>query len=176
MSVSGPTLIDIERRFLIDPLRILSLVAGTVVAGCASSGSVCGASEAVVTRIVDGDTIELEGGTKIRYLMLNTPETTNGKNECFGQNAVTFNTDLVLGKTVSLAYDVECQDRFDRTLAYVFVDGEEVNRLLVERGFACVLHIPPNGDARVDEFKALETAAKAAGRGLWGACDPIPCK
>ena len=144
-------------------------------AACSNSGSDCGPTEAKVARVVDGDTIELEGGTKIRYLMVNTPETTGGKNDCYGQNAVTFNTDLVLGKTVSLRYDVECTDRYDRTLAYVTVGGQEVNTLLVERGFACVLHIPPNGDDRADEFAGLQAAAKAAKRGLWGACDPIPC-
>ncbi len=128
-----------------------------------------------VTRVVDGDTIELESGEKIRYLMVNTPETTGGKNECYGQNAVQFNTDLVLNKEVELRYDVEKLDMYGRTLAYVTVGGQEVNTLLVERGYACVLHIPPNGDDRLQEFKALETEAKAALRGLWGACDPIPC-
>lgn len=140
-----------------------------------SSGSSCGLTEAVVARVVDGDTIELSDGTKIRYLMVNTPETTGGKNECYGSNAVTFNTDLVLNKTVTLRYDVDCEDMYGRTLAYVSVGGQEVNTLLVERGFACVLHIPPNGDDRAKEFSELQAAAKQAKRGLWGACDPIPC-
>ncbi len=125
--------------------------------------------------MIDGDTIELETGVKIRYLMVNAPETTSGKNECYGSNAVTFNTDLVMGKTVELDYDVECEDRFGRTLAYVSVGGQEVNSLMLERGYACLLHIPPDGDDRLTEFKALESAAKAANRGLWGACNPIPC-
>jgi micrococcal nuclease len=89
---------------------------------------------------------------------------------------VTFNTDLVLGKRVVLTYDsAECTDRYDRLLAYVTVDGQEVNSLLVQRGYACVLHIPPAGDSREDEFKAYQAEAKAAGRGLWSQCDPIPC-
>jgi micrococcal nuclease len=156
--------------------RVLALALALPLAGgCGGGGSDCGPSEGVVARVVDGDTVELATGVKIRYLMVNAPETTNGHDDCYGQNAVKFNSDLVLGKTVALAYDVECQDRFDRTLAYVSVDGQEVNSLLVERGFACVLHIPPNGDDRVDEFNALEDAAKAANRGLWGQCDPIPC-
>jgi len=152
----------------------LALVAGVAASAC-GGGSECGPSEGVVARVIDGDTVELESGIKIRYLMVNAPEITNGHDDCYGQNAATFNSDLVLGKTVSLAYDVECQDRFDRTLAYVSVGGQAVNSLLVERGFACVLHIPPNGDDRADEFKALETAAKTANKGLWGQCDPIPC-
>lgn len=151
------------------------LVAAGSLTGCGEGGSSCGPSSARVTRVVDGDTIELETGVKIRYLMVNAPETTSGKNECYGQNAVTFNTDLVLDKVVDLSYDVECEDRFGRTLAYVSVGGQEVNSLLLERGYGCLLHIPPDGDDRLGEFKALEAAAKAAGRGLWGACNPIPC-
>lgn len=155
------------------PLIVALLLA--TLAACGGGGSECGPSSAVVTRVVDGDTVELEDGTKIRYLMVNAPETTQGHDDCYGQNAVTFNTDLVLNKTVDLTYDVECQDRYGRTLAYVSVGGVEVNSLMLERGYACLLHIPPDGDDRLDELKALETAAKTAKRGLWGACDPIPC-
>ncbi|MBA3394414.1 MAG: thermonuclease family protein [Deltaproteobacteria bacterium] len=107
--------------------------------------------------------------------MVNTPETTGGKNECYGSNAVTFNTDLVLNKTIEIRLDAQPQDQFGRTLAWVTVDGMEVNTALVERGFACVLHISPNGDDRVQEFNSLEQSARLAKRGLWGVCDPIPC-
>jgi micrococcal nuclease len=153
-------------------LGVPSLVA---LAACSDSGASCGARNATVERVIDGDTIVLPDDTTIRYLLVNTPEITNGHNDCYGANALQFNTDLVLGKTVQLTYDISCQDRFGRTLAYVTVDGQDVNRLLVERGYACVLHIPPDGDARAGEFEALELAARTARRGLWGACDPIPC-
>ena len=148
-------------------------VAATLAFVAACSGG--GVDTATVSRIIDGDTVELEGGERVRYLMVNTPETTGGKNECYGSNAVTFNTDLVLGKEVELRYDVEREDQFGRTLAYVTVDGMEVNRLIIERGFGCLLHIPPNGDDRLDEFKMLEQTARLSMRGLWGVCDPIPC-
>lgn len=127
-----------------------------------------------VERVVDGDTVQLVGGEKIRYLMVDTPESTT-THECYGENAKTFNRDLVEGKEVELRYDVVREDRYGRTLAYVTVGGVEVNTLLVERGFGCVLHIPPDGDDRLEEFKALEAAAKAANRGLWGMCMPRPC-
>jgi len=143
--------------------------------GCGEEGSQCGVTSGVVSRVIDGDTIDLESGERIRYILVNAPEITSGKNDCYGQNAAQFNTDLVLGKTVSIRYDAECTDRFDRLLAFVSVDGTDVNKLLVERGYACVLHIPPAGDSRADEFEALEDAAKLANRGLWGECDPIPC-
>lgn len=150
------------------------LLLATLFSAC-GGGSECGPTSGTVSRIIDGDTVELASGETIRYLMVNTPETTGGKNECFGQNAVQANRDLVEGMPVSITYDVECTDRFDRTLAYVSVGGVEVNTRLVERGFACVLHIPPNGDSRADEFDALEDTARAENRGLWGQCDPIPC-
>jgi micrococcal nuclease len=134
-----------------------------------------GVDTAVVARIIDGDTIELDRGERVRYLMVNTPETTGGSNECYGTNAVTFNTDLVLGKTVELRYDVEREDMFGRTLAWVTVGGQEVNTLIIERGYGCVLYIPPNGEDRRSEFESLEQAARLANRGLWGACSPIPC-
>lgn len=160
------------------PIARSACLAGLIgLAACGGTGSesACGATEATVERVIDGDTIVLRGDVRIRYLLVNAPETTNGHNDCYGSNAAQFNSDLVLGKAVQLTYDVRCQDTFGRTLAYVTVDGQDVNRLLIERGYACVLHIPPDGDDRADELKALETAAKTTKRGLWGACDPIPC-
>ena len=151
--------------------RLLPLL---LLLGCDGGGSTCGPTSGHVARVVDGDTIELASGEKIRYLLVDTPESTT-ELECYGENAKQFNSDLVNDKDIELRYDVECEDRFGRLLAYVTVGGVEVNTLLVERGFGCVLHIPPDGDDRVDEFDALEDAAKAAMKGLWGACSPIPC-
>lgn len=154
---------------------ILAAAVAAALGGCAG-GSPCGPGEAEVARVIDGDTIELVGGVRVRYLMVDTPEITGGKHECFGPNAAELNATLVLGERVTLAYDVECEDRFGRTLAYVSVNGREVNSLLIERGYGCVLHVPPNGDDRVAELLALQDAARAARRGLWGACDPLPCQ
>jgi micrococcal nuclease len=137
-------------------------------------GGDCGPSEGVVARVIDGDTIELESGERIRYLMIDTPESTT-QTECYGPEAKQLNQMLVAGKTVTLRYDQECTDDYDRLLAYVSVSGQEVNEILLERGYACVLHIPPNGDDVVDEYQALEDAAKTQQKGLWAACDPLPC-
>lgn len=156
-------------------MLVAAALAASLAACDGGASSRCGTTEAVVERVIDGDTIELVGGERIRYLMVNAPETTGGKNECYGTNAVTFNTDLVRGKLVQLRHDIDCEDQFGRTLAYVSVNGQEVNTLLIERGYACILHIPPNGDDRADELEALEDTARLAKRGLWGACDPIPC-
>ncbi len=135
----------------------------------------CGPAEAVVSRVLDGDTVELEGGQLLRYLMVDAPEV-GAKEECFGALAAQANSDLVLGQHIELRYDVECRDDYDRLLAYVTVGGREVTRVLLERGYACVLHVPPNGDDRREELEALEARARAQRRGLWGACSARPCR
>ena len=128
-----------------------------------------------MARVIDGDTIELDSGERVRYLLVDTPESTNGKDDCFGAEAAMLNAMLVDGKTVTLSYDAECTDRYDRLLAYVEVDGREINSLLLERGAACVLHIPPNGSDRVDEYRELERTAANQMVGVWGACEDVTC-
>lgn len=153
------------------------VLSGLLAAACGGDEtSPCGPTSGVVARVIDGDTIELESGEKIRYLLVDTPESTT-TTECFGPESATYNRELVEGKAVALAYGVECEDRFGRTLAYVTEagSGREINTLLVERGYACVLFIPPSGADRADEFDLIEDRARAENRGLWGACEDIPC-
>jgi micrococcal nuclease len=151
----------------------LVLVVLVVLAGCGGSDR-CGPSSGTVARVIDGDTIELASGERVRYLLVDTPESTT-EVECFGPEAKAYNIELVLGREVELAYDAECEDRYGRLLAYVSLGEREINALLVERGYGCVLYIPPSGGDRAAEFAALEDLAQAAGRGLWGACEDNPC-
>jgi len=159
-------------------VKLATLLCFAPALAACNTGSECGPGKAVVDRVIDGDTIVLDSGEKIRYLEMNAPEITNGHNDCYGQEAAQFNSDLVLGKEVTLRYDVDCTDKYGRLLAYVSVGGREVNSLLVERGYACVLVIPPNGADRADEFNALENVAKDAGAGMWGdgVCQVITCE
>ncbi|MFL5361782.1 MAG: thermonuclease family protein [Myxococcales bacterium] len=143
----------------------------TLALAAACAGPPCGETEAKVARVIDGDTIELESGVRVRYLLVDTPEMSR---DCFAENGKSFNSEMVLGKIVRLSYDERCTDDFGRSLAYVSVDGQEVNSLLVQRGYACVLFIPPDGARRVDEFDGLEREANDARRGLWSACHPPP--
>lgn len=152
-------------------LLVLSLACGGEASGVSSP---CGPSRARVTRVVDGDTIEIEGGEKVRYLLVDTPELSDGS--CYAAEARAFNASLVSGREVFLAYDeVQCRDRFGRLLAYVSVDGVEVNRLLVEQGYGCVYFLAPAGESREAEFRAWQSQAIQARRGLWGACTEVPC-
>ena len=163
-------------RWPIAACALLGLATGVGVA-CdgADDAFVCGPTEAVVARVIDGDTVELDSGERVRYLLIDTPESTGGKDDCFGQEATELNRMLVEGQTVTLRYDVECTDSFDRLLAYVEVNGREINSLLVERGAACVLVVPPNGEGRRDEYEDLEREARANLVGVWGACEDVTC-
>ncbi|WAS97348.1 thermonuclease family protein [Nannocystis punicea] len=141
--------------------------------GDAPEESVCGPTVGTVAKVIDGDTIVLESGEKVRYLLVDTPEITNGKRECFGLEARDFNAEYVLGQEIRLTYDVECADAYGRLLAYVDAPDGEINSLLIARGYACVLDIPPNGEDRASEFMAMQRTAKDQKAGLWGMCGDV---
>lgn len=127
-----------------------------------------------VTRIVDGDTIEVSGGQTIRLIGIDTPETKHPSRpvECFGAQATQHATELMgPGTSVRLVYDVERTDRYGRTLAYVHrvSDALFVNLEMVRDGFAVTATYPPNV-AHVETFRAAEREARSANRGLWAAC------
>ena len=144
--------------------------------GCAPPESKCGPSKAQVDFVVDGDTLALVGDTRVRLLLVDTPETTQGKNDCYGQEAKAFTVSQVAGKTIDLSYDeASCTDRFGRTLAYVKADGVELNAELAKRGLACFLYVKPGGDARQEEFATYEAEARTNRTGMWGSCTVIPC-
>lgn len=156
-------------------LPALGVVAGLGLGLACETGPECGPGEARVARVVDGDTIELDSGERVRYLLVDTPEVSSPA-DCFGPEATEFNRSAVAGQTVELSYDAECTDDFGRLLAYVRLpNGRVINEVLLERGFACVLHIPPNGADRVDDYRALERRARDGSVGMWGVCAEVPC-
>lgn len=159
----------------IAPALLAGLVLGWAGASACSPQSPCGPPTGTVANVVDGDTVDLESGVRIRYLNVDTPESTGGKNDCWGQQAAQANRDLVLGQQVTLTYDVECTDKYGRTLAYLKVGTTDVSKTLVETGNACVLVIPPNGADRKTEFEDAQSVAKTNRTGLWGACTTVTC-
>jgi micrococcal nuclease len=144
-----------------------------------------GLTAATVTRVVDGDTIEVEiGGQEytLRYIGINTPEMVDPRRpvECFGHEASDFNKQLVLGATVGLEKDISETDQFGRLLRYVWLGGSStgsgqagmVNATLVREGYAQASAYPPDVKYQ-DLFSSLQAEAALAGRGLWGAaCEP----
>ena len=127
----------------------------------------------LVTRVIDGDTIEVEvNGEKkrVRYIGVDTPETVHPSKpvQCFGKEASDFNKKLVEGKWVRLEKDISEVDKYGRLLRYVFVGDEFVNFELVNSGYANVITYPP--DIKYTElFLKSKREAQAEKRGLWGA-------
>lgn len=123
---------------------------------------------AAVARVIDGDTIKLVNGERVRYIGIDTPELHHPKKpvEYLAKEAKEFNQKLVGGKVVRLEFDVEKRDKYGRLLAYVYVDDTFVNAKLLEEGYAQILTIPPNVKY-ADEFLNLQGKAREENRGLW---------
>lgn len=124
-----------------------------------------------VRRVIDGDTIELASGARVRYIGIDTPEM-SGPRECYATEATAKNRELVEGKRVALRKDVSETDRYGRLLRYVYLPtGEMVNATLVREGYAVTSTFPPDV-MFADLFVELEREAREAARGLWGpACE-----
>lgn len=127
--------------------------------------------EYLVTRVIDGDTIELESGQKVRYIGIDTPETVDPRKkvQCFGKEASDKNKELVLDKKVRLEKDVKDTDVYGRLLRYVYVNGEMVNLKLVEEGYAKADTVPPDIKNK-DLFLQAERTARINNLGLWNSC------
>lgn len=128
-----------------------------------------------VTRSVDGDTIELEDGRKVRYIGINAPETVDPRRkvECFGREASDFNAGLVEGKRIRLEKDISETDRYGRLLRFVYLeDGGFVNEILVREGYVYASAYGPDV-ARKELFTEAEKDARKNRRGLWASdtCD-----
>jgi micrococcal nuclease len=127
----------------------------------------------LVERVIDGDTIEIQGGQIVRYIGIDTPETQHPTKgiECYGLEAAQANRELVEGRYVRLVKDVSETDRFGRLLRYVYVEDVFVNDELVKRGFARMSTFPP--DVKFQPmFLESQKSAQQNERGLWkiGAC------
>jgi len=135
-----------------------------------------------VRRVIDGDTIQLESGERVRLIGIDTPEKyesdklyrdsqKSGEDikviKELGERASQFTKKLVDGKRVSLEFDLEKYDRYNRLLAYVYLkDGTFVNAEIVKQGYASLLTIPPNVKY-ADLFSKLYREARENKRGLW---------
>ena len=131
-------------------------------------------SAAVVTGVIDGDTVEVAWAGRretVRLLGVDTPETVHPERpvECFGPEAAAFTRRGLLGRRVRLSFDRVTRDAYGRLLAYVAVDGRRFNDDLLDGGYARLLVIPPNG-LHARSMLERELRARGAGRGLWGAC------
>lgn len=118
-----------------------------------------------VERVTDGDTIRCRGGRRVRFLLVDTPEMDQGE---FGRAArAVVMRHAPVGTVLALELDVQAQDRYGRTLAYVRTpDGVMLNEVVLREGVAVVSVYPPNV-RHVDRFRAIADSARVARRGLW---------
>ena len=124
-----------------------------------------------VLRVIDGDTIEIEGNIKLRYIGINTPELHDPKRpvECFGQIPSDENKKLVEGKEIYIQRDISETDKYKRLLRYVWVGDLFVNDYLIRQGFAQVSTFPPDVKY-IPQFLTAQTEAQNNVRGLWKDC------
>jgi len=136
----------------------------------------------LVAYVADGDTVKLENGLWVRLLGIDTPEYYDSDKllrdarrrkqdistiKEMGALSKAFTREILKNKRVRLEFDAEKYDKYDRLLAYVFLqDGTFVNAKIIEYGYARVMIIPPNLKY-ADLFIRLQQEAKAAKRGLW---------
>lgn len=144
---------------------VSSMVLLLVLSACGLMGSTDGASGQGyrVTRVIDGDTIDVDmngESVRIRYVGVNTPE----RDEVCYQEATQANRDLVEGKFVTLERDTSDTDRYDRLLRYLYVDGVMVNEQLVRNGWAEAVLYQPD-DKYYQRFLGLERDARNANIG-----------
>lgn len=140
--------------------------------------------EAKVLRVVDGDTIEIDRGKgkeKVRFVLVNTPETVHPKKgaEFYGKEASNFTKSQLTDKTVYLQKDTSDTDRYGRLLRYIWIErpssdnpsNEEIkskcfNAILLAGGYANVSTFPPDVKY-VDLFRKIERQARDGNVGLW---------
>jgi micrococcal nuclease len=126
-------------------------------------------TERLCVRVVDGDTIELDAGERVRLIGVDTPEAVDPRRpvQDFGKEASAFTRRMAQGRQVRLEFGDESRDRYGRTLAYVYLpDGTFLNAEIIRQGYG---HAYTRFPFRYqEEFLALERQARAEGRGLWG--------
>jgi len=136
----------------------------------------------LVRRAVDGDTLVLQDGQRVRLIGIDTPEMHESDKlfrdaqrsrtdiqtiMALGRRSYEFTRNLVEGKRVRLEFDVEKYDKYGRLLCYVYLsDGTFVNAKIVQEGYASLLSIPPNLKY-ADLFHSLYQQARENKRGLW---------
>ncbi len=146
-------------------LVVVSLV---FAAGCVTQYTSLSQSKesAVVARVVDGDTLELENGDRVRILGINSPE----KNNFYYQEAKDRMVELVEGKQITMEKGDDDKDRYGRLLRFVFVGDEFVNLQMVKEGYASV-YLMPQGSKYYDEFSDAELGAKKNKVGIWSSAE-----
>lgn len=147
-----------------------------------SGASQTAGREVTVTRVVDGDTVEVrpgvDGTEEVRLIGIDAPETADSPRgpQPYGERASRFTEKSLEGERVTLRFGGERKDDYGRVLAYLYLrDGTMFNRTLLEKGYAQIATFPPNVK-HVQEFKKAQREAQKAERGIWGLPESQLCR
>ncbi len=131
-----------------------------------------------VERVVDGDTLLLKGGIRVRLIGIDTPESVkpSAPVEPLGPEASEFTRRKVEQRTVRLEFDRERRDQYHRILAYVYIGDELLNEELIRAGFSRAETRFPYDVGMKRRFIAAEKEAQHARRGLWAEAPEVQRK
>lgn len=149
--------------------------AATETAGAGETEHGARSTVAVVARVLDGDTIRLRSGREVRLVQIDAPEI--GEDECYASEARGVLAALLpAGTPVRLASDprLDAVDEYGRLLRYVFRGKQNVNLALTRRGATTVWFYEAERGRYADALLRAARQARAAKRGLWGACPGTP--
>lgn len=127
---------------------------------------------AKVTNVVDGDTIDiqLEGQEeRVRLLLVDTPETVHPSKpvQPFGPEASNYAKEILTGEEVRVEYDGPKRDHYDRLLAYIWIDGENFNQQLLEKGLARYAYVYDPPYSHAETMSEAESHAQQQEKGIW---------
>lgn len=143
------------------------LSAGVVAAPACAPGP--GLATARLSRVVDGDTLALADGSRVRLIGVNAPEIhgDGGRPEPGARDAERFAREFLGSGRIGLVTGSDPADRYGRTLAHVYrADGASLEAALLSAGLARQVTIPPNL-GMLDCLREAERQARVARNGLW---------
>src|SRR5215208_3118564 len=114
----------------------------------------------LVVSVVDGDTFDIspaiQGMSRVRMIGVDTPEVYGGTEPC-GPEASEYTTRHLEGRRVTLGVGEDPEDPYGRLLAWVWIDGQMFNKMLVSEGLAEAVSYPPNTryDPKLEHAEAL---------------------
>jgi micrococcal nuclease len=149
-------------------LRLLVLVSLLFIFVSIATSSSAKSYETRVVKVVDGDTLTLSNGEKVRLIGVDTPERTHSLKavRSFAKEAGSFTKKMVEGKEVRLEFDWQKRDRYKRLLAYVYLkDGTFLNAEIIKQGYGFAYTKFPFKYS--EEFRKYQKEAKENNRGLW---------